>query len=126
MPEIASPNSNTNRDGTSNAIRSIETTGVHHAARRRDGLVAARGACAAGPPARVVGLLHQGSPGAFVSHLDAFRQGLKESDGGMMGGGFRGGMGGGSWFSLDLSLGSLLIHTSTFWSGLLELAGHVR
>jgi putative ABC transport system substrate-binding protein len=32
------------------------------------------------PAMPVIGLLHQGSPGAFVSHLDAFRQGLKESD----------------------------------------------
>jgi putative tryptophan/tyrosine transport system substrate-binding protein len=28
----------------------------------------------------VIGFLHQGSPGAFAPHLDAFRQGLKESD----------------------------------------------
>src|SRR6266478_6345353 len=30
------------------------------------------------PTMPVIGFLHQGSPGAFVSHLDAFREGLKE------------------------------------------------
>jgi putative tryptophan/tyrosine transport system substrate-binding protein len=56
--------------------------------RRRDFITLLGGAVVALPLAAraqqsampVVGLLHQGSPGAFVSHLDAFRRGLKESD----------------------------------------------
>jgi len=54
--------------------------------RRRDFIKAIVGSAAAWPlaaraqqtPMPVIGFLHQGSPSAFASHLDTFRQGLKE------------------------------------------------
>ena len=65
--------------GAADAIWSIETSRLHHAARRRGGGILAAGARAQQPALPVVGLLDSRSPEALTDRLRGFRQGLKDT-----------------------------------------------